>query len=237
MNNLYLAHHGILGMKWGVRRYQNTDGTLTAAGKKRYLDTIHRMGESDAKKSKKTGAAINGYRQILDIRALDQTKTISQDPEINESAKNLFKAQKALDDFDYKIKDLINDSSFLNEKSNEIVTWIRENNAGSKVDDIVDAYLLEFKDHPLEAVFDMEYAMKRDFTKEYLAQNQAKYGDKLEALLKDVETAEYNYGKSVSDYFGGRNVEDFTSSMSTNEYSRISSAVYELIAVRMRHEP
>ena len=32
----YLAHHGILGQKWGVRRYQNKDGTLTAAGKKRY---------------------------------------------------------------------------------------------------------------------------------------------------------------------------------------------------------
>ncbi|MBR1703104.1 MAG: hypothetical protein IJ716_14350 [Lachnospiraceae bacterium] len=31
-----LTHHGILGMKWGVRRYQNTDGTLTEAGKKRY---------------------------------------------------------------------------------------------------------------------------------------------------------------------------------------------------------
>lgn len=27
-----LAHHGILGMKWGVRRYQNADGTLTAEG-------------------------------------------------------------------------------------------------------------------------------------------------------------------------------------------------------------
>lgn len=35
MDKYELYHHGIKGMKWGVRRYQNKDGSLTAAGKKR----------------------------------------------------------------------------------------------------------------------------------------------------------------------------------------------------------
>ncbi len=34
----YLKHYGILGMKWGIRRFQNKDGTLTSAGKKRYRE-------------------------------------------------------------------------------------------------------------------------------------------------------------------------------------------------------
>lgn len=38
-NELY--HHGIKGQKWGVRRYRNEDGTLTAAGKKRYHKDIY----------------------------------------------------------------------------------------------------------------------------------------------------------------------------------------------------
>lgn len=41
MQGTYLAHYGVLGMHWGIRRYQNPDGTLTEAGKRHYdkLDT------------------------------------------------------------------------------------------------------------------------------------------------------------------------------------------------------
>lgn len=39
----YLAHHGIKGQKWGIRRYQNPDGTLTEEGKRKLA---YRVGES-----------------------------------------------------------------------------------------------------------------------------------------------------------------------------------------------
>ena len=43
-----LYHHGIKGQKWGVRRYQNSDGSLTAAGKKRHnSDNVNKMSNEE----------------------------------------------------------------------------------------------------------------------------------------------------------------------------------------------
>lgn len=44
-----LVHHGIKGQKWGVRRFQNPDGTLTEAGKKRYQKEFYKQLKKDSK--------------------------------------------------------------------------------------------------------------------------------------------------------------------------------------------
>lgn len=45
----YLAHHGIKGQKWGVRRYQNADGSLTPEGIKRYRRKFKKIFEQAEK--------------------------------------------------------------------------------------------------------------------------------------------------------------------------------------------
>lgn len=89
-----LYHHGIKGMKWGVRRYQNADGTLTAAGKKRYANPDGSLNEKGKKKF--------GDSVVTAEKAKASSKTSSED---SDSTK---KRQEASEMSDKELKDRVN---------------------------------------------------------------------------------------------------------------------------------
>ena len=81
----YLAHHGTKGQRWGVRRFQNPDGSLTAAGKLRY--SVGNGGRSIRKKVDPKSAAKLKKRQVKEAAKLKRLK-------IKEAAKNEKRKEK-----------------------------------------------------------------------------------------------------------------------------------------------
>lgn len=60
-----LYHFGILGQKWGIRRYQNTDGTLTAAGKDRYYKKANKFYKTSEDYSNKAEEARKNLKDTI----------------------------------------------------------------------------------------------------------------------------------------------------------------------------
>lgn len=92
MNN-ELYHHGVLGMKWGVRRYQNKDGSLTEEGSKRAQEKEFAL----AKKSQKVRYR-SSYDRMNDY--LKKSKTVQErSKELNELSQKAKDLDQKLDAF------------------------------------------------------------------------------------------------------------------------------------------
>lgn len=78
-----IQHHGIKGQKWGVRRFQNEDGTLTPAGRSRYLNS----DGSFTKEGKKYRKMVNkNWGKAYNRAADEMNRTVL--PTVNQKYKN-----------------------------------------------------------------------------------------------------------------------------------------------------
>lgn len=74
MNSNELMHHGILGMHWGIRRFQNKDGSLTVAGRKR-------VDKLDFEYQRLTGQKLTKKKSSADVKKTEskpKSKSISE---------------------------------------------------------------------------------------------------------------------------------------------------------------
>ena len=106
MNNAELYHHGIRGMKWGVRRFQNKDGTLTKAGRKRYSQdnwsedaktasvlkkkSVNQMSNAELRKLNERQQLERNYRQMNKTTVAKGIAFIAAAASVTNTAVNLY---------------------------------------------------------------------------------------------------------------------------------------------------
>ena len=124
-NELY--HHGIKGMRWGIRRYQNDDGSLTSAGQKRYArdarekefnkyDSMTGKYYKSSKKNGRTDLEADANRYVKEDlsrtrKLIDETANLTRNLKTanDQSIKNKSKTRMKLDNMtDQQMRERIN---------------------------------------------------------------------------------------------------------------------------------
>ena len=101
-----LTHHGIKGMKWGVRRFQNKDGSLTSAGRKRYGDDIYKKEKQDRIETDEERKRRIKRNVIIGASAVAAGLVVLGGMKYNMNAKALRKASFGVQDIGTHVMDL-----------------------------------------------------------------------------------------------------------------------------------
>lgn len=106
-----LYHHGIKGQRWGVRKYQNEDGSLTEAGKIRYEKILNKQEKNRQKMSNNSKRLNESLKEWDSIYSYKNAKTMrkklllpSEKKEIIEKNKKKKIRDKAMDEASTRIK-------------------------------------------------------------------------------------------------------------------------------------
>ena len=84
-----LCHYGVQGMRWGIRRYQNKDGSLTPAGQKRRAKLEGKLEQLNGKSAANTSASRKSVSEMTDDELREKTNRMRAEKEYYEAAKNL----------------------------------------------------------------------------------------------------------------------------------------------------
>lgn len=111
-----LYHWGIKGMRWGVRRYQKKDGTLTAEGKKRYGDDADEPNVTKKNTSTNAESSSSGKKRLKDM-SNDEIKERIDRLKMEKEYKALLKDTDATargKDFAIRVLEKIGESALVN---------------------------------------------------------------------------------------------------------------------------
>lgn len=206
-----LYHHGIKGMRWGIRRYQNKDGSLTPAGEKRRARLEAEINQLSTKRTSNAGAEVAPRKKLVsemtDDELRDRTNRMQLESNYYNAAKNLAAANP---------RKVSKGEKFMNSLVNDVVAPAAKNAGRQWLENFMKDKLGLNKEDPIKRLeskarkLELEKKIK-DLNKEDPNADLKKEYERLdwEKKIKDIKKGDDNSDLNTAlEFFRNVTVED-----------------------------